>query len=335
MHDQPERSGVSGSIAALVAIIALVFGLLSGIVLGGAGGYLLASRTDTGSASLRIAIDSDGPLGKLLDRGATTDDELAESRSRDEAGSATDAVPGDADTDTRRGDRPRAFPRLPSDRDPGTQAGEEPSEEDAGTAADATPGGDGAAAAEQPGDVAGEPSEAQLRPLLGVRVQTAGLGVGEFAPEGGDGALVVGVDPDTPAEEAGLQAGDVIVAIDDLEITTADALVEAVAEYSVGDTVVLTVQRDDAEIEVEAVLAGQPRTQSELPMNPFPNLGVMPFDPDDPGFQQFREQLPPELRDQLEQMLEELDEGSLYERFDPLPPPDAEFEDPGTRGLFS
>ena len=47
MYEQPERKGVSGGVAVIVALIALGFGLLSGLVLGGAGGYLLARQADS------------------------------------------------------------------------------------------------------------------------------------------------------------------------------------------------------------------------------------------------------------------------------------------------
>ena len=46
------------------------------------------------------------------------------------------------------------------------------------------------------------------------------------------------------AENAGLQVGDLILAVDDTEITSADTLSAAISAYNAGDTATLTIQRD-------------------------------------------------------------------------------------------
>jgi putative serine protease PepD len=56
-----------------------------------------------------------------------------------------------------------------------------------------------------------------------------------------DGALVGAVDPNTPAEQAGLQKGDVITRVDGHLISNADSLVATVRSYRPGDEVTLTV----------------------------------------------------------------------------------------------
>lgn len=74
------------------------------------------------------------------------------------------------------------------------------------------------------------------------------------------GAVVLTVVEQGPAEEAGLQAGDVITAIDDEAVDGPQALVDAIASRQPGDTVVLTVTREgeDEPIEIEAVLGQHP-----------------------------------------------------------------------------
>lgn len=57
------------------------------------------------------------------------------------------------------------------------------------------------------------------------------------------GVYIYSVVAGTGAEEAGLQMGDVITALDGNEILTMDELKAALEDYSVGDTVTLTVER--------------------------------------------------------------------------------------------
>lgn len=69
------------------------------------------------------------------------------------------------------------------------------------------------------------------------------------------GAQVHQVMADTPAAEAGLQQGDVIIKIDDHTVGGAESLTGYVRTYSSGDQVTLTVVRDGQEQEITATLA--------------------------------------------------------------------------------
>ena len=62
-------------------------------------------------------------------------------------------------------------------------------------------------------------------------------------PRNAIGALVVEVLPDTPAERAGLQAGDFILAVDGQEIDLEHALTDLIQQHRPGDRVLLTVRR--------------------------------------------------------------------------------------------
>jgi S1-C subfamily serine protease len=94
--------------------------------------------------------------------------------------------------------------------------------------------------------------EAIAHPYLGVQIATltpdlaqqnnedpnSGLMLPEVT-----GVLVVRVVPDTPAAEAGLRRGDVIVKVDNQGVESADALQSLVENSEVGQTLRLTVKR--------------------------------------------------------------------------------------------
>ena len=67
------------------------------------------------------------------------------------------------------------------------------------------------------------------------------------------GAYVAEVTADGPAATAGIEAGDIVTAVDGEPISSADGLIIALREHEVGDKVTLTVMRgkDEKEIEVE------------------------------------------------------------------------------------
>jgi len=72
------------------------------------------------------------------------------------------------------------------------------------------------------------------------------------------GVLVRRVEPDSPAAEAGLKAGDLIVAVDGQEVVHMNyALSKILDDYSPGDKVTLTVQRDDQELKLEVTLGSK------------------------------------------------------------------------------
>jgi 2-alkenal reductase len=88
------------------------------------------------------------------------------------------------------------------------------------------------------------------------------------------GVLIATVEPDSPAEKAGLRGGDqqliisgvpmltggdIVIAIDNVEVKQFDDVVNYLASYtSVGDTVTLTVVRDGNEVEISVTLEVRP-----------------------------------------------------------------------------
>ena len=73
-----------------------------------------------------------------------------------------------------------------------------------------------------------------------------------------EGAFVYSVEEGGPAEQAGLQLGDVITAIDDTEITSLDDLTAARKSYTAGDTSTLTVYRQGETITLQLTWGTMP-----------------------------------------------------------------------------
>lgn len=68
------------------------------------------------------------------------------------------------------------------------------------------------------------------------------------------GAYVTGVTEGSGAAEAGVQAGDVITALNGNAIYSADDLIIQIRSNSIGDTVTLTVERDGQELDLQVTL---------------------------------------------------------------------------------
>jgi putative serine protease PepD len=60
--------------------------------------------------------------------------------------------------------------------------------------------------------------------------------------------------PGGPAADAGLEAGDVILALDGKTVQGSSELIVAIRSKQPGDTVTLTVRRDGSEHQVEVTL---------------------------------------------------------------------------------
>jgi S1-C subfamily serine protease len=98
----------------------------------------------------------------------------------------------------------------------------------------------------------------QNRPMLGIRVEDSDTGV-----------VIREVVTDSPAAKAGLQGGDIVKKVDDHDVKTARAVVEAVVTHEVGDAITLEVERDGKTQTVSATLEASPALQ--IPNVPFGN----------------------------------------------------------------
>jgi serine protease Do len=87
-----------------------------------------------------------------------------------------------------------------------------------------------------------------VRPWLGIVLH----------PTYDKGALITKVVPDSPADEAGLEAGDVIIIFNGQEISTAQGLIQAIHSCQIGQRVEITFLRDEAENITHATLTESP-----------------------------------------------------------------------------
>lgn len=76
--------------------------------------------------------------------------------------------------------------------------------------------------------------------------------------DGGRGALINEVTPGSPADEAGLRPGDVVIAADGSPVDGQPAFVAAIRDQSPGDSIRIEVLRDGKRLTLTAVLAERP-----------------------------------------------------------------------------
>ena len=69
------------------------------------------------------------------------------------------------------------------------------------------------------------------------------------------GAIIARVQPESPAALAGLESGDVIIAVDQLPVEDSRALTQMIAAIDAGTSATLTVWRDGQPMEITAAIA--------------------------------------------------------------------------------
>ncbi|MBD8870282.1 S1C family serine protease [Nocardioides donggukensis] len=82
-------------------------------------------------------------------------------------------------------------------------------------------------------------------PVIGATVTT---------DESGQGALIDGIEPGSPAAKGGLKAGDVVTAVDERQVTDSPTLIVAIRTHLPGEEITLTVDRDGDQREIAVTL---------------------------------------------------------------------------------
>jgi len=135
------------------------------------------------------------------------------------------------------------------------------------------------------------------------------------------GVLIEEVEKDSPASEAGLQAGDVITRVGIEQVDDPSDLLEIIRDHEEGDEVELTVYRSKQEMKITATLdesSGMASWSNRHPMSiripsvtNLPTLNGMIFDWDDETREEFEDEMD-ELREELKELQEEL--GDIREK---------------------
>ena len=124
------------------------------------------------------------------------------------------------------------------------------------------------------------------RGLMGIFVQhlTPELAQAMGYPEEFQGALISQVNENSPAETAGLKAGDVIIQINDTKITQATQVKTTISLLRVGSEVKIIIKRNGKEIALNAMVTDIKQHEQKLQSkNPFLyGLALKDFEQDSP-----------------------------------------------------
>lgn len=148
------------------------------------------------------------------------------------------------------------------------------------------------------------------KPRLGVEVSELNEDLaGYFKTKAGQGVLVLDVDEESVAGDAGVKAGDVIVKVGEEEVKSVDALRESVGDYEEGDEFDIQVVRKGKKKTLKATMD---ETDTAFRWSGRPDVWM--FDRHAPGGQQYRIRPPrvgvdidEDLREELQDLREELE----------------------------
>jgi 2-alkenal reductase len=94
-----------------------------------------------------------------------------------------------------------------------------------------------------------------IRPFFGIRHELITfVNVFEYGLTDIRGEVVLGVEPFSPADTAGIEQGDVLLEIDGEEINEDNPFINLLMRHTVGDTIQVLLLRDDNEITVSVTL---------------------------------------------------------------------------------
>ena len=101
-----------------------------------------------------------------------------------------------------------------------------------------------------------------------------------------EGVYVEGVEKDSPADKAGIQQKDIITKIEGKEVKSVNELNKVKYTYNIGDTVTLTIIRNNEEIEAKVTLTEMPQEEENEKSN---NSSANQQDNGNGQYKQFKE----------------------------------------------
>jgi S1-C subfamily serine protease len=133
-----------------------------------------------------------------------------------------------------------------------------------------------------------------------------------FGVTGERGVLVSTVEEDTPADKAGLKAGDIIVKVDSDDVSSASDVRDAISDNNAGDKVSLTIVRDRKEMTLPVEVAERESHGSRKSVNRayvIPDVGKVPQVPRMKGLwfgTQDKDQAVEDLRDDIKALKDQI-----------------------------
>jgi S1-C subfamily serine protease len=98
-----------------------------------------------------------------------------------------------------------------------------------------------------------------VRGFIGVQGQEITPDLAEsFKLPGASGVLIAGVEPQGPADRAGVKPGDVLVAVGGKPVADPQAMLNAVAALRPGAKVPLALKRQGKDVQVDVEIARRP-----------------------------------------------------------------------------
>ena len=124
-----------------------------------------------------------------------------------------------------------------------------------------------------------------IRPWLGARLQPVTNDIAEaFGFDRPRGAVVNEIYPNSAADDAGLETGDIILAVDGFDVNNDSGARFRLATHAAGDDARFTILRDGREIELDVSVLPAPGVSEPIPFepdgaNPFLGLSVIELNP--------------------------------------------------------
>jgi serine protease Do len=93
---------------------------------------------------------------------------------------------------------------------------------------------------------------------IGMRIQTIDEGIAKYYHlKNSKGVIVTKIYSNTPAEQAGIEVGDIITEVEGFKINNENSMFSVFHEFRTGQTITLLIVRDDEELTKKMTLEKQ------------------------------------------------------------------------------